>query len=86
MIFKKLLSAAALAVLFGSAVNAQDPKTSLRPNETVLLYTDVLENTPDPVYAKKITCAGFEMGEDNQVTRPESISKGGDLSDISKSG
>ena len=70
--------------MFGTAVHAQDPKTNLKPDETVLLYTDVLENTPDPVFAKKITSAGFEMGEDNKVTKPESISKGGDLSDISK--
>ena len=80
----KLISAAILALMFSAAANAQDPKTNLRPNETVLLYTDVLENTPDPVFAKKITSAGFEMGEDNKVTAPETISKGGDLSDISK--
>ena len=80
----KLISAAILALMFSAAANAQDPKTNLRPNETVLLYTDVLENTPDPIFAKKITSAGFEMGEDNKVTAPETISKGGDLSDISK--
>ena len=80
----KLISAAILALMFGAAAHAQDPMTNLRPNETVLLYTDVLENTPDPVFAKKITSAGFEMGEENKVTAPESISKGGDLSDISK--
>lgn len=80
----RLISAAIVGFIICAVAHAQDPMTKLRPDETVLLYCDVFENTPDPIYAKKITSAGYEMGEDNKVTALESISKGGDLSDISK--
>lgn len=80
---KKLLLSIALVISAGIGAKAQTPKTDLRPDETVLLYTDTFSGSPDPVYAEKITSAGFEMAVDNKVEKPESISEGGDLSDIS---
>lgn len=80
----KRLLIIALAALIGSSALAQSPKSNLRPDETVLLYCDALGETPDVVYAKKIIPAGFKMEVNNKVDRPESISQGGDLSDISK--
>ena len=80
---KKLLLSIALVISAGIGAKAQTPKTDLRPDKTVLLYTDTFSGSPDPVYAEKITSAGFEMAVDNKVEKPESIGEGGDLSDIS---
>lgn len=80
---KKILLSIALVISAGIGAKAQTPKTDLRPDETVLLYTDTFSGSPDPVYAEKITSAGFEMAVDNKVEKPESIGEGGDLSDIS---
>ena len=58
------------------------PKTNLRPDETVLLYTDSFEGNLDPVFGKTIKYAGFEMKEDNGLTGPEDVPANGNLGNI----
>ncbi len=55
------------------------PKTKLRPNETVLLYGAELIDNVDPVVAKTVSSAGFEMLESNELTGPEEINDFGNL-------
>ena len=73
------------AALFCAAasVSAQ-PNSKLRPNETVLIYADSFEGNTDPVYADKITCAGFKMEYDNKLSGPETVLKNGNIGNISK--
>lgn len=84
MSIERIIPAVLLTAIMGVNVYGQDPKTTLRPNETVMLYADSFEGSPDGIYAEKILYAGFEMEEDNGVEKPEKITKTGDLSDISK--
>lgn len=70
--------------MLGTIAAIAQPNIKLRPDETVLLYADKLEGTPDPVYGEKITCAGFTMSEDNEITEAERISKTGSIGNISK--
>lgn len=65
-----------------TAVLAQ-PKSKLRPDETVLLYADSFEGNVDPVYGKKISLAGFEMKEATGATGAESVPASGNLGNIS---
>ncbi len=83
MTMKKILTIAVLGLLVGMAAEAQ-PKTKLLPNETVLLYADEFTDMTDPVRAKKITAAGFEMAVDNEITEGEAITAGGNLTQIGK--
>lgn len=62
---------------------SSQPKTDLRPSETVLLYADSFEGNVDPVCGKTISYAGFEMSEDNGITTPENISTRGLLKNTS---
>lgn len=59
------------------------PQTDLRPNQTVFLYASSAEGTPDPVIAKDLVFAGFEMAESNGVTEPELIRPNGNLHNVS---
>ena len=79
----KTIIATAAAMLAAVAVFAQ-PKSELRPHETVLLYADSFEGTTDPVYGKIISSAGFEMTEDNKLTGPEDIPANGNIGNISR--
>ena len=79
----KSLIATAAAMLAAVAVFAQ-PNTKLRPDETVLLYTDSFEDNVDPVYGKTISYAGFEMTADNKLSGPENVPDNGNISNISK--
>ncbi len=59
------------------------PKTKLRPNETVLLYgTELIDNT-DPVVGKVIKSAGYTMEEASGLTGPETITDKGNIGNIS---
>ena len=78
----KYFIATAAAMLAAVAVFAQ-PNTKLRPDETVLLYTDSFEGNIDPVYAEKIVYAGYHMDEANGLTGPEKISTRGNIGNIS---
>ncbi len=70
------------AAIAAVAAMAQ-PKTKLRPDETVLLYgAELVENT-DPVVGKTLRSAGFEMTESNGLTGPETINEHGTLGNIS---
>ena len=71
---------------FTLAVNAAfaQPKTNLRPDETVLLYADSFEGNLDPVCGKVIKFAGFEMKEDNGLTGAETVPENGNLGNINK--
>ena len=79
----KTIIATAAAMLAAVAVFAQ-PKSELRPHETVLLYADSFEGTTDPVYGKIISSAGFEMTEDNKLTGPEDVPANGNIGNISR--
>ncbi len=80
MIMKKTIFTLCAALV--SVMAMGQPNTKLRPNETVLLYvSELIENT-DPVVGKKITCAGFEMAEDNYLTGPETIQENGNIGNI----
>ena len=59
------------------------PKTNLRPDETVLLYAQSFEGNIDKVYGEKTTFAGFEMKQANELTGPEDLPANGNLGNIS---
>ncbi len=80
-IMKKILTLVVLLVGVGAMAQ---PKTDLRPNETVLLYADEFTDMTDPVRAEKITAAGFKMMVDNEITEGEEITKDGNIAKISK--
>ncbi len=81
-IMKRVFITLIIALTAVCTVKAQ-PKTKLRPNETVLLYgSELIENT-DPVFADKLTAAGFEMAEDNGLKGPEEIKHNGNIAKIS---
>ena len=82
----RLTSTILVAAAFFCAVvtvSAQ-PNSKLRPNETVLLYADSFEGNTDPVYAEKISYAGFEMKYDNKLSGPETVPANGNIGNISK--
>ena len=72
------------AVLFSAAIAFAQPKSNLRPDETVLLYADSFEGNVDPVYGEKISYAGFTMEKDNGLTGPETMPANGNLGNVSK--
>ena len=73
------------AAFFCAAVTVSaQPNCKLRPNETVLLYADSFEGNTDPVYAEKISYAGFEMKYDNKLSGPETVPANGNIGNISK--
>ena len=76
-----LTIAAAATFSFAGSADAQ-PNSALRPDKTVLLYADRLTDNSDPVTAKDVTAAGFEMKEDNGLTGPETINKAGNIGNI----
>ena len=80
-IIAALAMAAAAAFSFAGPADAQ-PNSALRPDKTVLLYADRLTDNSDPVTAKDVTAAGFEMKEDNGLTGPETINKSGNIGNI----
>ena len=80
--FRTILATAA-AMLAAVAVFAQ-PNTNLRPDETVLLYSDSFDGNLDPVFGKTIRYAGFEMKEDNKLSGPEKIPANGNIGNINK--
>lgn len=80
--FRTILATAA-AMLAAVAVFAQ-PNTKLRPDETVLLYSDSFDGNIDPVFGKTIKYAGFEMKEDNKLSGPEKIPANGNIGNINK--
>lgn len=80
---KKTLTLMSILMLVATATFAQ-PKTSLRPDETVLLYADSFEGNLDPVFGKTIRYAGFEMKEDNGLTGPENVPANGNLGNINR--
>lgn len=59
------------------------PNTKLRPDETVLLYSDSFDGNIDAVYGKTIAYAGFEMTAANGLTGPETLLESGNLGNIS---
>ena len=78
---KKFITLA--ATIFMSAIAFAQPKSDLRPNETVLLYADSFEGNIDPVYGEKLTYADFEMEKANGLEGPENIKPNGNLGNIS---
>ena len=80
-IIAALAMAAAAAFSFAGPADAQ-PNSALRPDKTVLLYADRLTDNSDPVTAKDVTAAGFEMKEDNGLTGSETINKSGNIGNI----
>ena len=77
---KFIVSAVAI---FTAVLAVAQPNSKLRPDETVLLYADSFEGNSDPVYAKKITYAGFTMEKENGLTGPEAIPANGNIGNIS---
>lgn len=71
------------AAIFTASLAFAQPKTNLRPNETVLLYADSFDGNVDPVYGKTIKYAGFEMEKANGLTGPEKIPANGNIGNIS---
>lgn len=72
------------AVLFTATITFAQPKSDLRPDETVLLYADSFEGNVDPVYGEKISYAGYTMEKENGLTGPETMPANGNLGNISK--
>ena len=72
-----------MAAIFAAGIALAQPKSDLRPDETVLLYADSFEGNIDPVYGKNILYAGFEMKYDNKLTGPEKMAPSGNLGNIS---
>lgn len=60
------------------------PKTNLRPDETVLLYADSFDGNVDPVYGKTISFANFNMEYDNKLTGEEKVPENGNIGNINK--
>lgn len=75
-----------ITIVFLTAWNATNataqPKTGLKPDETVLLYAEKLSGCTDPVIAEKVTAAGFTMAEDNGLTGEKIIPGNGFISNI----
>ena len=72
-----------IAATFTAAMLFAQPNSKLRPDETVLLYADSFEGNIDPVYAEKLTFAGFEMEKANGLEGAEKIKPNGNLGNIS---
>ncbi len=82
---RKLLTVIGLTTAMGlcaASVASAQPKTDLRPNETVLLYASEFNDQTDPVRAEKITAAGYTMVESNGITEGEQILDNGNISKI----
>ena len=82
MRYIKSIFAAAATILAAAVVYAQ-PRTGLRPDETVLLYAESFDGNTDIVYAEKVSYAGYCMKEKNDLTGLEKITNGGSISNIS---
>ena len=82
MNISKILFATAASIIAAVAAYSQ-PRTELKPDETVLLYADSFDGNTDNVYADKISYAGFQIKEKNDLTGPEKITKHGGISNIS---
>ena len=80
--FSNIIMTAAAFFCAAAIVSAQ-PKSDLRPEETVLLYADSFDGNVDPVYGKKISFAGFEMKYDNKLSGPETVHANGNIGNIS---
>lgn len=74
---------AIVAALSATIVVFGQPNSSLRPDETVLLYADSSEGSIDPVYGSRTVYAGFEMKESNGLTGPEEMNRNGNIGNIS---
>lgn len=72
------------AAIFTAAIAFAQPKSDLRPDETVLLYADSFEGNVDPVYGEIISYAGYTMEKENGLTGPETMPANGNLGNISK--
>ncbi|MBR5563629.1 MAG: alpha/beta hydrolase [Bacteroidales bacterium] len=72
------------AAIFTAAIAFAQPKSDLRPDETVLLYADSFEGNVDPVYGEKISYAGYTMEKENGLTGPETMPANGNLGNVSK--
>jgi acetyl esterase/lipase len=72
-----------LTAILTSVIAVAQPNSKLRPDETVLLYAASFEGNIDPVYAEKLTYAGFEMEKANDLKGPEKIKPNGNLGNIS---
>ena len=79
---QKLLTLAAAALLATAAFS--QPKTDLRPDETVLLYAESADSLCDPVVGKTLSFAGFTIGEDNGLRGKEVVKPSGNISNISE--
>ena len=80
----KIRLALLAAAIFTSTISFAQPKSSLRPDETVLLYADSFEGNVDPVYGEKISYAGFTIEKDNGLSGPENMPASGNLGNVSK--
>ena len=80
---KKILTLTGALMLAFISTFAQ-PKTNLRPDETVLLYADSFEGNVDPVYGKTISFANFKMEFDNKLTGEETVPANGNIGNINK--
>lgn len=76
------IAAVAMAGAFFIETAAQ-PKSKLRPSETVLLYGSSLVENTDPVVGDKVVSAGFDMLCDNGLEGPERIKPSGNIGNIS---
>ena len=80
---KKILTLTGALMLAFISAFAQ-PKTNLRPDETVLLYADSFDGNVDPVYGKTISFANFKMEFDNKLTGEETVPANGNIGNINK--
>ncbi len=71
----------AAGLLAYAAVSAQ-PGTKLKPDETILLYSDSLVENTDPVVAKKVSSAGYMMAESNGLSGAETVPESGNIGNI----
>ena len=71
------------ALSFTMTVAYAQPLIKLRPNQTVLLYSDSFENNVDPLFGKEIKYAGFEMEEKNGFSGAELVRPHGSIKNVS---
>ena len=72
-----------LSLTFAVTEVCAQPHIKLRPNETVLLYSDSFEGNVDPIFGKGIKYAGFEMEEENGFSGPELVRNNGSIKNVS---
>ena len=71
-----------LAAIFAAAIAFAQPNCKLRPDETILLYSETFDVNSDIVHGK-VSHARFQMAEPNKLSGQETILRNGNIGNIS---